>query len=129
MLSEVSFLSCLLYTTLEKLEMLCACLMNVHYIAYFILLSCVVAVAICGSHFELIKNSGKQAGGHGTSSGTFLQKAFFQCDRGSTCTHVIQLDGSEEYVMVHGTDALEKMTNTAMVWKKMSINVVRGMKE
>jgi len=83
-----------------------------------------LAAAICGSHFELIKNSGRQIRKQG--KGPFLHKTFFKCDRQSTCTHVIQLDGSGEYVVVHGEDALEEITNTRMVWKKMTTNIVRG---
>ena len=109
--------------------MLRVCQMDMHYTIYFTLLSCILVLAMCGSHFELIKNSVPHTGGQGTSSGTFLHKTFFNCDRQPTCTHVIQLDGSGEHVMVHGEDALEKMTNTKMVWKKVAINIIRGKKD
>ena len=107
--------------------MLHACEMNLHYKSSFILLSCIFALAICGSYFELIKNSGQQTREQGT--GPFLHKTIFKCDKEPTCTHAIQLDGSVEYVVVHGEDALEKITNTRMIWKKMILNVVRGMQE
>ena len=107
--------------------MLYACEINLCHITYFVMLSCAVAVAICGSHFQLIKNSGQQT--EEQRKGPFLQKTFFQCDREPNCTHVIQLDASEEYVMVHGEDALRKVTNARKVWKKMTINGVHGMKE
>ena len=107
--------------------MLRTCDMDLRYTIYFMLLPCVLSLVVCASHFELIKSSGQQTGEQRT--GTFLQKTFFQCDRQSTCTHVIQLDGSGEYVVVHGEDALEKIINTRMIWKKMAINIVRGMKD
>jgi len=104
--------------------MLRTCDMDLRYTIYFMLLPCVLSLVVCASHFELIKSSGQQTGEQRTR--TFLQKTFFQCDRQSTCTHVIQLDGSGEYVVVHGEDALEKIINTRMIWKKMAINIVRG---
>ena len=97
-----------------------------HYMTDFIFLSCMLTLAKCGSHFELIENSVQQTGIQGTSSGTFLHRTFFQCDRQPTCTHVVQRDGSGEYVVVHGEDALEQITNARNIWKKMVINVVYG---
>ena len=108
--------------------MLHACEMNFHYKTSFILLSCILALVVCGSHFELIKNSGQESEG-GAFSGTLLHKTFFQCDRQPKCTHVIQLDDSGEYVEVQVEDALEKITNAKIVWKKMLVNVVQGMME
>ena len=103
------------------------CKMNFSYKSSFILLSCILTLAICGSHFELIKNSEKKTGEQGT--GPFLHKTFFQCDRQPTCTHVIQIDGSDEFSIVHGDDALLKMTNIRNIWRKMGINAVHGMYE
>jgi len=105
--------------------MLRACEVNLRFAAYSILSSCILAVITHGSYFKLIKSSGQQTGEQGASSGTLLHK-FFECDREPTCTHVIKRYGSEEYVVVHGEVALEKITNTRMIWKKMIINVVRG---
>ena len=109
----------------KELEMLRFCEMNLHYATYSIVLSCILAVSARGSHFELISNSGQQTGGQ--RIGPFLHKTFFNCDREPKCTHVIQLDGSGEYVVVHGEDALKKITNIRIIWRKVAVNVVHGM--
>ena len=108
--------------------MLRVCEMNLCYTTSFILLSCILALVMCGSHFELIKGLGQQTGGQGTSPGPFLRQTFFECDRDRKCTHVIQFDGSEEYIMVHGEDTLKKMTKIRITWRKVAVNSVRGMK-
>ena len=114
----------MLLDKLDELEIQHDCDMNLRYRIPWILLSCILVLAICASHFELINNSGQQKGEQGT--GPFLHKKFFQCDREPTCTHVIKLDGSGEYVVVHGERALVKMTNTRAIWRKMANHAVRG---
>ena len=106
--------------------MLHTCEMNLRYATLLILLSRILAFAICGSHFKLIKISEQKTVEQRT--GPFLHKTFFNCEREPKCTHVVQRDGSGEYVVVHGEDALKKITNTRNIWRKTAINIVRGMK-
>ena len=41
----------------------------------------------------------------------------------------LKVISQSQFVMVHGKDALVKMTNTRNIWRKMTINFVRYMME
>ena len=100
--------------------------MNSRAVTYFITLTA-VGSGLCGSHFQLVKDSGNLIRQGALSQARPMNKAFFQCDRESQCTYVIQSNESQEYAMVHGDVSTEEMEKMSTVWKKLVVTTLQGM--
>ena len=101
-------------------------MMNSRPATYFIALT-MVGSALCGSHFQLVKESGTIMRQAGSSQARPMDKAFFQCDREARCTYVIQHNETQEYTVVYGDVSTEEMEKMLTVWKKMVVSILPGM--
>ena len=110
-----------------KIEGLSNCdMMNSRAASYIIALT-MVGSALCGSHFQLVKESGTIMRQDGSSQARPLDKAFFQCDREARCTYVIQRNEAQKYTVVYGEVSTEEMENMSTVWKKIVVKILPGM--
>ena len=100
--------------------------MNSRTASYIIALT-MVGSGLCGSHFQLVKESGTIIGQDGSSQARPIDKAFFQCDREARCTYVIQRNETKEYTVVYGEVSTGDIENMSTVWKKMVVNILPGM--
>ena len=102
--------------------------MNSRTITYIIALA-VVGTGLCGSHFQLVKDSERVIWQEVVSKARPMEKAFFQCDKEARCTYVIQRNETQEYTVAYGEVSTGDIEDMSTVWKKMVVNILPGMND
>ena len=78
------------------------------------------------SFFQLIypasfKSAFRQVIGSSEKDGQLMiNKVFFMCDRDASCTHVVKLDETRKFKVLHGFAEIDSMVGKISLWEKVA---------